>query len=80
MLSYTYMYKFSKCFTEKNLITMWFIEAMIDNLTFYFSFVIKSFAYISVAGTTIQSEAWLAVKCMLRDSNVDNNLPTVYFG
>jgi hypothetical protein len=28
----------------------------------------------------MQSEAWLAVKYMLRDSNVDNNWPTVYIG
>jgi hypothetical protein len=28
----------------------------------------------------MQSEAWLAVKCMLRDSNVNDNWPTVYFG
>jgi len=27
----------------------------------------------------MQSEAWLAVKCMLRDSNVDNTIPTVCF-
>jgi hypothetical protein len=28
----------------------------------------------------MQSKAWLAVKCMLRDSNADDNWPTVYFG
>ena len=28
----------------------------------------------------MQGKAWLDVKCMPRDSNVDNNLPTVYVG
>jgi hypothetical protein len=39
-----------------------------------------SFFNRCVAGTTMQSEASLAVKCMLRDSNVDTTIPTVYFG